>query len=323
MSLPDRNLVLGEDLWHEKINANNEEIEQRLVSAKNNNFKFNIFINANFSSNSLVNQRGQTSYTEANGYTIDMWKLVNGVNTNVQLDVETDNIKIISTGVGSGAYTDFTQLLENRQFYKDKTITVTIDYLISTNAKVSFRADGLPLQERTGDGLRYKESFTFTYTDILNNMFTVRLNRDTTNNVGDYIKIFSIKAELGEVATPFFDDDPATKINKCQRYLQKISKGFYRATQVTSAIFFTIPIKTMRISPILIYTGNLTDVILTGDIGSLINITNEITSIITQPNLTDTNNLTLRFTMATSPREYKEAVLNTQLSPNMFFSAEM
>ncbi len=256
--------VSGQVNWAKNVDENFKSIEEEFQNENNrigvlekNIQNPNLLINSNFASVSLVNQRGFTEYTHVAGYTIDMWKTDSAGGTDVKISLEMDCVKLESTGVVSGAFSDFRQLFENVGNIKGKKITTTIDYEASANAVYNFYADGFSKGNTIGDGVRKKESFTYTYGINPNQVFNIRLFRDLTNSVGDYIKIYSIKVELGEVATHFVDDDPATKLAKCQRYLQKLDTNVHlrMAAYGPSILYFnTISLPTrMRVVPTFAY----------------------------------------------------------------------
>lgn len=192
----------------------------------------NILINSNFRQSELVNQRGQTVYNSA-GYCLDMWRLYNAGTAVGQVELLKECIKISPTILGSGNYSELEQLIENPTEYAGKTITVTVDFEASSGAYVGLNIGDEYRISGFGSGVRTKQSFTTIY-DGYNVIIGFKIFNDLSNNLNDYLKIYNVKLELGEISTPFVDDDRATKLAKCQYYFERVqgSAGLYFAQAI-------------------------------------------------------------------------------------------
>ncbi len=179
----------------------------------------NLLINSNFKVSELVNQRGQIMYDAAHGYKFDMWKLT-GQNTNSNaLDLTGEYVKL---NVTTTTYCIFQQLIENYKEFEGRTVTFSVDIESDTDLKGSdfFLAIRTPdvLHNANKDlkaNTRTRVSTTYTFNTTLPGLL---FNITATKNCS--LKLYNMKVEFGKEATQFIDDDKATKLMKCQRYLQ-------------------------------------------------------------------------------------------------------
>ncbi len=215
------------------LNARNVELEVEGIDANNVQEGFkeikdkldgkNLFLNSNFNSNARINQRAQNVYY-GNGYTIDRWKITNvNAEPGVKLVLEEECIKLESTTIAEDVYSDYRQSIEiaYANSIAGKTITVRVDFEASEGCSFLFFADGMRSNTLVGDGVRKTLTFTYTFGTSsvnYNNLFVVQLHRNLNCNVGDYIRLYSIKCELGKKATSLLDNDHTIELLKCQRY---------------------------------------------------------------------------------------------------------
>ncbi len=245
--------VQGEFNWHEKLNRNSDvvdselnKVSDRTTVLEGNLYNPNLLINSNFKVSELVNQRGQTSYGETSGYIFDMWKkYLNG-----SFDLTGEYVKMINS---TGNDHRCTQLIENFKDFNGRTVTISARIRSSTNSSIRFTintgVDNTVLYENISSNF---EIYSYTMTISNPTQLAIHLGLIT---VGE-IEIDYIKFECGSVATKFVDDARATKLLKCQRYLQSFKYfRLYRASSVAvNNLKFNIDLVTqMRTKPTLLF----------------------------------------------------------------------
>ena len=210
----------------------------------------NLLINPDFK----INQEGSASYSGTGKYTVDQWMLpiANG-------GTVTPNAagSITIAGGGSLNYAILDQRVLKEDLVGKKCILSCYDGtdVISTGA----------FTVPSGS-----TSATIAQTSFQNN---IRLQVDnetdgTTISVQIWVapsatvNIKWAKLELGEEATPFSPPDPATELEKCQRYFLKIpanghllTMGFSNYNGTIGRAYIAYP-TTMRIAPTLTVSGN-------------------------------------------------------------------
>ncbi len=198
-----------------------------------------------------------------------MWKLSNG-SAGAYWDLTGDIAKVIFSEKGIGGYFLTTQFIENYKNLEGKMLTLSIK-----SRKITENAEGVVwLTARADEDLAGSKSFqlndnewhvfsiTFTCPSEISESFRIYTNFSSWS---DY-EVEYLKLEVGEIATKFVDDDPATKLSKCQRYLESIV-GVTVPSNIGGAnvIFMPIPLKNKRAQPNVVQNvseliGQLTEV---------------------------------------------------------------
>ncbi len=195
-----------------------------------------------------VNQRGQTNYTA--GYTIDRWRTY----------IESASVTVSSgTGVTvtlpqTTSY--FSQLLENPQDYRGKTLAASVQGSGNIVVIVTVRKGDQHTTVCTGSG---SSGFVTATGTVPNEAYDELRFNIGTGTAGQAIQLKAAKLELGSVST--LKDSPpphyADQLSRCQRYQLSLLSDQVRATVVsTNTLFFTIPTpSTMRTVPTIVGDG--------------------------------------------------------------------
>ena len=205
--------------------------------------KPNLLINSDFS----INQRGQTSYSGYNIYTVDRWKTL-AVAAKATLTDGKWEFGIYSPD-GPGSRTCICQDVEDFEKLKGKTVTASIKVnKIEEGVKgttVLYVYDGKNNMEVPITGVG-----TFTVTKVVNaEANKLRVGIAGTPSATNYaITPEWIKLEVGTEATPFTPPLIAEELPKCHRYYQRynfatnmpLPLGIAR-TDTTVSINFNIP----------------------------------------------------------------------------------
>lgn len=182
----------------------------------------NCLINPNFK----INQRGQTVYNGigAKQYIVDGWYMDNGTVT-----VEDDGVVLEAPNVTTIASTR--QPFENFADYGGKIVTVSLDCdLLTEGCRLflqfkrngAWSEHGVPL---TAMG-RSVVSRTIIMPDEITDQLEFAIMLQTpTSDVASKAKLYSVKIEIGSVATPFVPPNHAIEMIKCQRYYQIRTTG--------------------------------------------------------------------------------------------------
>lgn len=195
-----------------------------------------------------VNQRGQTNYTA--GYTIDRWRTY------------TESASVtVSSGTGvtvtlpqTTSY--FSQLLENPQDYRGKTLAASVQGSGNIVVIVTARKGDQYTTVCTGSG---SSGFVTATGTVPNEAYDELRFNIGTGTAGQAIQLKAAKLELGSVST--LKDSPpphyADQLSRCQRYQLSLLSDQVRATVVsTNTLFFTIPTpSTMRTVPTIVGDG--------------------------------------------------------------------
>lgn len=158
-----------------------------------------------------VNQRGLTSYSTNNAYSIDRWKYFG----NISMTLQSDGIRLGDTT--SNTVTYISQIIEFPQLLAGRTLTfsVLVKDLAGTGNK--------------GFILWYASGTEQTFAIITGELTTLTLTIPSSPtslyfNIGSYwnnaFTVVSAKLELGSVSTLANDAPPcfAEELAKCQRY---------------------------------------------------------------------------------------------------------
>ena len=177
----------------------------------------NCLINPNFK----INQRGKSVYNGigAKQYTVDGWYMDNGTVT-----VEDDGVVLEAPNATTLA--SMRQSFENFADYGGKIVTVSLDCDLLTEGCrlfLQFKRNGAWSEQGapfTAMG-RCAVSRTIIMPDEITDQleFAIMLHTPTSDVVSK-AKLYSVKIEIGSVATPFVPPNPAIEMIKCQRYYQ-------------------------------------------------------------------------------------------------------
>ncbi len=209
----------------EDFNGNTDIIDAELkrnsdsiALLENNSYNPNLLINSNFKVSAIVNQRGKTVYsTNINGWTkcIDMLEYY-AIDTGHYISLENNYVRLVTV---EGEYTCIRQKVEHVQ---KGMLTATVKFKATAGEKIAF---SIKPSIKTVYIIATGDWQTVSVTGELLEDSTV-LNIDlwfykvAGNGICD---IEYMKLEYGSVATKFVDDDATTKLDKCLRYLQKIT----------------------------------------------------------------------------------------------------
>lgn len=189
-----------------------------------------------------VNQRGQTNYTA--GYTIDRWRTY------------TESASVtVSSGTGvtvtlpqTTSY--FSQLLENPQDYRGKTLAASVQGSGNIAVIVTARKGDQYTTVCAGSG---SSGFVTATGTVPNETYDELRFNIGTGTAGQAIQLKAAKLELGSVST--LKDSPpphyADQLSRCQRFQLSLLSDQVRATVAsTNTILFTVPTPvTMRTIP--------------------------------------------------------------------------
>ncbi len=251
---------------------------KRIGVLEDNLYNPNLLINSNLKVSELVNQRGDTIYNTVTN-TIDMWRLefVSGTNS---LVLTSDYAKL-KTSADTG-YCNIMQGVENiADISKGNKLTVSA--MVKSNIDNGVVKIGFSGSNGGGSVINsalVKDEWTF-----VKHTSTVDLSADIkifVQGKGEQeLEIKYIKLEVGEVATKFVDDDKATKLAKCQRYLQLLGKiggayhrfGMCKVVSPNSAEMIIYLTTSLRTIPTLIFGGKfMLDIAETGQFAIVTNI---------------------------------------------------
>ena len=177
-----------------------------------------------------INQRGQSSYSSSNTYTVDRWKNIQ--TTTATVAVTDDGITI--THDNSSNEVGFVQRMEGDCFAKlvGKTITLSVMLLDGTIKSGSVTVPSSIVTTPTTiltfdiDGIWN----AYIYGRVTSQGANIGFRSTTANSV---LSLKAVKLEVGSVSTLAMDTAPnyATELLKCQRY-------FYRPVIGTTTALF-------------------------------------------------------------------------------------
>ena len=189
----------------------------------------NLLVNPGFS----INQRGGSSYSTANEYTVDRWMLESG---SVSTTSGNNGLSLSNASV--------CQFIEGMEQLSGTVLTLSV-FLGGALKKVSGVLSASAVSE---NGL----SFVWTSTGYIKVGITGSGSLEWA------------KLELGSTATPYSPPDPAAELLKCQRYYYRIVQGSGTAFHVAvggaqgqgANIYFPVLLPvSMRATPQLSYSG--------------------------------------------------------------------
>ena len=204
----------------EQINAISEGV-QRVQGYISNP---NLLINGDF----RINQRGQTSYSEGNKYTIDRW--LNRENSLSVTPLANGGVKLERTANASTSVSMISQSIEHFENLLGKTLTITFkireDNTVNgfwfgvwggNETRYASKEYGGTQGFVSGTGIISRtfimpESIDYTRLNV-----TIRLN-GANSSQGENIIIDWAKLEIGEVSTAFIPRPYAEELALCQRY---------------------------------------------------------------------------------------------------------
>lgn len=236
-----------------------------------------LLVNGDFRAGHVVNQRGQTSYTNVanHQYCIDRWFSASAWGT-VPLNVSllNDGLKIssINNQESPNAFGILWETVPELAYLVGRTVTLSVKV-----KDVEANSDGvypyIGYQTRQGEYLLFNPK-AINVAGVFSVEFVVQSGRDSVgigleagSTEGASITIEEIKLEVGQGQTLAYQDDTgawqllpqpesdyATQLAKCQRYLQLSIVGDYRASYISAnSIVFVVPTPvTMRVSPTII-----------------------------------------------------------------------
>lgn len=245
-------LATDESANYEPYSMTNREMTPYVQAISNPNLLNNPWF--------TVNQRGQSSYSQANAYTVDRWMLRRTAATGT-LSVTDDGV-IISASDATTKAVFISQYFEEN-FVKSlngKAITVSL-----------LKSDGTILKGMIAS-FNYQTSQNFIYNNGIivdyesyNSRYCFRIMNWTQSD----ITIRAVKLELGSVSTLSMDSAPnyQQELAKCQRYFVRFGSnesvpaytynlGMAYEVNSSSAYFnVMIPIP-MRSTPLISYQGS-------------------------------------------------------------------
>ncbi len=242
--------------WIGEATSETSKIDTRVKVLESDLYNPNLIINSNFKVSELVNQRGSTSYTSG-GYCVDMWRKIQS-GTADEVDLTGTYLKLIKTTANTTYFT-FSQYMENTVYANKMTITLKIKGTVGKQIEILRKmSNAFVVSSYTLTGNDDTLSLTFDASVGFSGA-EIRLSSPQT------VTLYYIKAEVGTKSTTFIDDDNATKLVKCQRYLQKIHGlgrvwkvfGQGQARSATSATAFVHLITHMRTFPTMTWGGNM------------------------------------------------------------------
>ena len=200
-----------------------EETNELFENLKNQISNPNLLINGDF----RINQRGQTSYSSANKYTVDRW--LNRENSLSVTPLANGGVKLERTANSITSVPMISQSIEHFENLLGKTLTITVKIREdNTTGGFWFGVWGgnetrYATKEYGGSGTHISGtglfSITFTMPETIGYSrlnFVIRLN--TGSIQGENIIIDWAKLEIREVSTAFIPRPYAEELALCQRY---------------------------------------------------------------------------------------------------------
>lgn len=208
----------------------------------------NLLINGDF----RVNQRGASSYTANNKYTVDRWMLQEEIGSGGVVSVNNDNTITLTTTAAN--FLTLSQYIEDYNELLGKKVTLSVSH---SNGVITTTTGTLPTSWPNTDaayftveGTTYILELYYSATGSLEFCFTAKPNQAIT--------IKYCKLEIGDVATSFYPRSTAEELALCQRYYQvpiESGKNMVTCGFLTTgglAYYMQIPLTTpLRTSPTL------------------------------------------------------------------------
>lgn len=229
----------------------------------------NILDNSNFA----INQRGQSSYTANNKYTVDRWLIYTG-GSGVTVEPITNGGVTVSNNSSSNTC-DLTQIIEDgSKLYSGKVLTLSVNTTIGGSIATTILSGTLSSAGTLTENLP-SSSGQIHIQLMSSGVFKVRLRTYT----GKTVAYNWAKLEIGSIATEYTPPLIAEELPKCLRYFYRlqstdtifICEGHASSTTVMFAPN-TLPLP-MRATPTMTYSA-LDDFNLYGLTGTAIALTN-------------------------------------------------
>jgi hypothetical protein len=177
-----------------------------------------------------VNQRGKSSYTIINAYSVDRWKTsIDDFNLSCTISINSDNSLTVSAPASNMWFFQNKPIIDLESL-KGKTITLSVDATASDNNSGrlyssfysnnrwdEFDAINIPTGRHiTSLTFTVPSSFVYPVTDYTSFGINIYSNKSIT--------IHSTKLEIGSFSTLSMDTAPnyQQELAKCQRYFQRI-----------------------------------------------------------------------------------------------------
>ena len=213
--------------------------------------KKNFIINSTLTN--PINQRGQTTYSIANGsiYTVDRWKLVSWDTSSATLVI--DGGLLVSY---SGAYkADIRQIISavntTPLHNKQMTLSFEIEILSGSLTSVAVGQRESPYTSYIYSGA-ITASGTYSFTGTIGTPERLILVFTTANGVTTSFRLKWVKLELGLVATPFEPEFYDDELRNCQWYGINVGAGYtpLRLDKYdANTLEFVLPLPQMRVNP--------------------------------------------------------------------------
>jgi len=166
-----------------------------------------------------VNQRGSSSYTELNKYSLDRWKIVGDSSS---FSIAPDSDGAVAT-VSSENYIALEQPIEKAALALEREYTLSVMFGDGTVIKGTGLVSDVNVDTRFISTNAYigKVTATLDY-DSYNSLYLCRI---FMNSPVSNLTIKAVKLELGSVSTLANDVAPnyAEELAKCQRYFERVS----------------------------------------------------------------------------------------------------
>jgi hypothetical protein len=180
----------------------------------------NLLINSDF--RNAINQRGEAEYT--GGYAIDHWKC----GGTIKLEVTDGYIDVTQNTSGGNTITQYFEVPER---FAGENITISVCcQLIEGDGMCTIATYDTATEGVATDGAWTNNYITADDTikvhtvkvSIVNGLNSIALRPSVA---GSKVRLYWAKIEIGEFATRYIAPDPATELEKCQRYYQLHSTG--------------------------------------------------------------------------------------------------
>lgn len=204
----------------------------------------NLLINGDFQ----IWQRGTMFERISGKYTADRWLYDThgkGSGFNGKIEKITNGLKLTQLD-GLGMNHRFRYLMEVLESLKGQKLTLTLKYKTNKVFGVSFLGNGLTT---VADSNVNTLKATGTYNGDLE-LFSMATYNNTDTSM--FLELYSVKLELGDIATPFSPRSYAEELAMCQRYCATNTIIGLPYLIDTNEIRFFIPLQRFRTTPSLI-----------------------------------------------------------------------
>lgn len=241
------------ETYTEQVSDFSAQLAQKL--AIGSDYRPGILINDNF----LINQRGKSSYSGTNIYTVDQWMMQGAT---LVTPYATGGI-----GIQCNTASDqnlITQPLEKCWLYSGKTLTLSMKYKnlsIGTNTRFVVKLwDGVNTTFfKDADITKSSDTISLTAT-ISSNPTTISATLIKIGTGSTFsVDIDWIKLEVNDHATPYIPKLPDNALRECQKYClrQDIERCYRMSTYNANVLTFFIPTPvTLRTNPTIATDAN-------------------------------------------------------------------